>query len=252
MGQFRLVERVVPFPHLAFPKRAVRIGHGHGTGAGTCTISLSVPGGFRGFDQEFQFVAGVRGRRGRQVKQHCAHRIGGGRGFFRNHIVRMGGVSQKLRTLGPQLGDLHQNLAVRTPAPLKGCLVQAGAGRRQLQGSLLLLHGGQPQRDHVTGLSQGLGVFGRGGDAPLVEALEFVAFECHDQPRGFFPQVVGELFGQHAQPFVELGQPLFVLGVEGGAVPAELPQDMVVESPGFGVVGWGDGRDPPIELLVQV
>ena len=132
VGQFRLVERVVPFPHLAFPKRAVRIGHGHGTGAGTCTISLGVPGGFRGFDQEFQFVAGVRGRRGRQVKQHCAHRIGGGRSFFRNHIVRMGGVSQKLRTLGPQLGDLHQNLAVRTPSPLKGCLIQAGAGRRQL------------------------------------------------------------------------------------------------------------------------
>ena len=60
------------------------------------------------------------------------------------------------------------------------------------------------------------------------------------------------MFGQHAQPFVELGQPLFVLGVEGRAVPAELPQDMVVEPPGFGIVGWGDGRDPPIELLVQV
>ena len=97
-----------------------------------------------------------------------------------------------------------------------------------------------------------MGVFGRGGDAPLVEALEFVAFKCHGQPRGFFPQVVGKLFGQHAQPFVELGQPLFVLGVEGRTVPAELPQDMVVEPPGFRVVGWGDGRDPPIELLVQV
>ena len=97
-----------------------------------------------------------------------------------------------------------------------------------------------------------MGVFGRGGNAPLVQALEFVAFKCHGQPHGFLPQVMGELFGQHAQPFVELGQPLFVLGVEGGAVPAELPQDMVVESPGFGVVGWGDGRDPPIELLVQV
>ena len=164
----------------------------------------------------------------------------------------MGGIPQKLCTLGPQLGDLHQNLAVRAPAPLKRSLVQAGPGRRQLQGSLLLLHGGQPQRDHVTGLSQGLGVFGCGGDAPLIEALEFVAFECHGQPRGFFPQVMGELFGQHAQPFVELGQPLFVLGVEGRAVPAELPQDMVVESPGFGIVGWGDGRDPLIELLVQV